>query len=305
MPADVIVESALHIPALITWPDPLVELLGFLGTFLTAGAIGFRFAALRGLPGAPGPEDERSVLEHAARRAAGLGLSGAVLATLLLGVSLPASARRAHAELVPFVLHDRLAGSLVAITLLTLAGFALARRASGVGWWVAAFAVTASPLRGLLTGHWERLVNPLHRFAGGMWIGTLFVLVTAGIAVVLGSTLPAGRRGALVARMVNGFSRLALASAVLLVVMGVITAWRHLQHLAALWTTPYGWALIVKLVLVAGVVALGTWNWRRQKPRLGSFEGAQALRRSAGFELALAGVVLLVTAILVSLPSPR
>ena len=63
--------------------------------------------------------------------------------------------------------------------------------------------------------------------------------------------------------------------------------------------------MIAKLCLVAGVVALGAWNWRRQKPRMGSEAGAIALRRSASAELTLAGAVLVVTAILVSLPTPK
>jgi len=101
------------------------------------------------------------------------------------------------------------------------------------------------------------------------------------------------------------FSPLALTAAGLLAVFGTITAWRHLKKLDALWTTPYGYTLIAKLCVVGGVLALGAWNWRRRKPRMGSEAGAIALRSSATAELALAGVVLVLTSILVSLPSPR
>jgi putative copper export protein len=52
------------------------------------------------------------------------------------------------------------------------------------------------------------------------------------------------------------------------------------------------------------VFSLGAWNWRRQRPRLGSESAATALRRSARSELAAAGLVLLATAVLVSLPTP-
>ena len=44
---------------------------------------------------------------------------------------------------------------------------------------------------------------------------------------------------------------------------GVITAWRHLKYLSALWTTPSGYALLLKLALVAAMFSLGAWNWRR------------------------------------------
>jgi putative copper export protein len=109
----------------------------------------------------------------------------------------------------------------------------------------------------------------------------------------------------MVAELVNAFSPLALASTAVLALFGVITAWQHLHTLDALWTTPYGITLIVKLVMVAVVLALGAWNWRRQKPLLGSEAGALSLRRTATRELLAAGVVLVITSVLVSLPSPK
>jgi putative copper export protein len=108
----------------------------------------------------------------------------------------------------------------------------------------------------------------------------------------------------LVAEMVNGFSPLALTCGVVVVIFGVITAWRHLPTIDALWTTPYGWALIAKLVFVACVFALGAWNWRRQRPTLGSESAADSIRRSSVAELSVAGVVLVITSILISLPAP-
>jgi putative copper export protein len=129
-------------------------------------------------------------------------------------------------------------------------------------------------------------------------------MVQHGIGPAL-RRLPPERRGPAVARLVHGFSPLALGSVALLATMGVITAWTHLRRLNALWTTPYGWTLIVKLGLVTLVLALGAYNWRRQKPRLGTEAGARGLRGSATGELIVAFVVLLVTSVLVSLPSPR
>jgi putative copper export protein len=114
-----------------------------------------------------------------------------------------------------------------------------------------------------------------------------------------------GARGLIVADMVNGFSPLALRCGVLLVLSGLTTAWLHLKPLSSLWTTPYGYALLVKLGLVAIVFGLGAWNWRRQRPRLGDDAAAGRIRRSSTMELAVATLVLMVTAILVSLPSPK
>ena len=91
----------------------------------------------------------------------------------------------------------------------------------------------------------------------------------------------------------------------MLATFGVITAWRHLSTLPALWTTPYGITLVVKLCLVACVLALGAFNFRRQRPLMGSEAGAVSIRRSASAELAIAALVLIATSVLVSVPSPK
>jgi putative copper export protein len=115
---------------------------------------------------------------------------------------------------------------------------------------------------------------------------------------------PAELRGPVTAEMVNGFSPLALTCGPLLVLTGVITALLHLRPFSALWSTAYGYALLVKLGLVAVVFALGAWNWRRQRPHLGSAEAGERIRRSSIMELTVATLVLVVTAVLVSLPAP-
>jgi putative copper export protein len=184
-------------------------------------------------------------------------------------------------------------------------GFALASDNRRVGWPLAAIGVVAGALRNAFFGQWTRLVNPIHVLSAGLWIGTLFVLAVAGFRVVMRSEPAGDRRASVVADMVNRFSPLALTAGCVVVIFGVITAWRHLHHLAALWTTPYGYALIAKLCAVAVVFALGAWNWRRVRPTLGTMDGASVIRRSATKELIVAGLVLAITAILVSLPSPK
>jgi putative copper export protein len=101
-------------------------------------------------------------------------------------------------------------------------------------------------------------------------------------------------RESTVAEMVHRFSTLALFGAALLGVTGVTTAWIHLKHLKALWTTPYGYALDAKLVVVAIVALLGAWNWRRVGPALGNDGCAKIIRRTASVELMFTvGVLLL------------
>jgi putative copper export protein len=88
-------------------------------------------------------------------------------------------------------------------------------------------------------------------------------------------------------------------------ILGVVTAWRHLHVLSNLWTTPYGWALIRKLIFVAVVVVLGAWNWKKQRPKLGGDDGLHSIRKSARLELIAATIVLVLTGVLVSIPSPK
>ena len=289
---------------LIRWPQPILEYLGFLAVFFSAGAIGFRFAVLRPVRRAVAAEPELfPLLEGAARRAAMWGLTGATLMVALLAYNLPQLAARRHVEVGQFVMGNPLVASQVILALVALVGFALAR-GNPLGWTLAAIAVIASPLRAAFLGQWARIINPMHELAAGLWIGTLFVLLTAGLAKVLASPLPTERRGALAARLVNAFSPFALGVAAVLATFGVITAVRHLERVSNLWSTPYGNTFLVKMCAVLVVVGIGAWNWKRVKPRMGSEEAARALGRSGRAEIIAAAIVLAITAVLVSLPEP-
>jgi putative copper export protein len=290
---------------LIHWPDPLIELLGFIASFLAVGAVGFRLRVIARVLARTANAGDRRLLQDSAARAASLGLVGAVISTVLFATRLPALAARQHVTVGHMLTSSTRTQLQAAMVLAVLIGLGLAVRRVGSGWWLAAIGVIVGPLNGAFFGQWNRLVVPIHRLAGGLWIGTLFMLVIAGLGTVLRSALPSERRGAMAAELVNAFSPLALVSAGVLATFGVITAWQHLHTIAALWSTPYGVTLIVKLLVVGVVLALGAWNWRRQKPLLGSEAGAVNLRRTATHELAAAGVVLAISAILVSLPSPK
>ena len=289
--------------SLITWPKPIYELLEFVAAFLAIGPLGFRYGVAR--PTAAWAANGSTVRGVALRRAAAIGVVGAVLALTHLALVLPGLAARRHTDVASLIADDPLVAARVLLTGLAALGYLLAWRGREAGWALAAVGMIGSILRNVVNGEWTQLVNPLHLLAGGLWIWTLFVLVAAGLATVLTIEPSSERRGELAASMVNTFSPLALAAACSLVLFGVITAWRHLKTLSALWTTPYGYALLAKLALVALVFALGAWNWRRQRPRLGSESAATGLRRSARSELVAAGLVLLATALLVSLPAPK
>lgn len=169
------------------------------------------------------------------------------------------------------------------------------------GWWigtvlglgVGAFPAftghaNAGDLRGLTLA-----ADTLHVWGAGAWMGGLLVLM-----VLEGRHRRAGG-GSVLPLLVPAFSRLAMLCVGLLVSTGILAAWVHLDAWGALVTTPYGRLLALKLVGVAGVLALGALNLRRWTPRLAGDEGQEGMRRTATWELALGGMVLLVTALLV------
>jgi putative copper export protein len=275
------------------------EFFSFVFQFLAAGAVGFRLFVLR-------ENFEPEIFARASKRAAAIGLTGAIGSMFLfIAINAPRTAARQH-KAISQVMFANSASTIqtVCVFLLVVAiGVALSRVEAG--WIAAALAIFVSPLAPLLVGPWYRIVNPLHRLAGGLWIGTLFVLLFAGFNAALKSNADPTRRGEIAANMVHSFSPLALTAFGAVGISGIYTAYRHLKRLDQLWTTPYGYALIAKLCVVAVVAALGAWNWRRQRPLLGTESAARVLRRSATAELAAGTIVLIIAAVLVSLPSPE
>ena len=286
---------------LITWNEPLEQLASFAGSFLVAGAVGFRLTAARTTTT---DATESVFVGGARRRAATLGVVGAAIGLIFVLVSLPADAARAHQSVSQLLASNVVDLLLLVSSALVLIGLGSAAAGGGrAGWPIAALALLVGTLAPIAGGRWSTVVNPIHRLAAGLWIGTLFVMVTCGLTPLLRHAELRDRRGALAAGMVNRFSPVALSMGGIVVTFGLITAWRHLPTLSSLWQSPYGQMLIVKLVVVAAVFGLGAFNWRRQRPALGH-ESAAICRRSSRVELTVATVVLLATAILVSSRRP-
>jgi putative copper export protein len=143
----------------------------------------------------------------------------------------------------------------------------------------------------------------MHVLAGGMWLGTLAVIVIVGIAAAL-KTPDALRPGARVAGLINVFSPLALTCGGAVVLTGLSSSIIELPTVTSLWTTPYGVALLLKLLFVVLLFLAGAWNWKRMKPRLTGDNAISPMRSSASLELTLALAVLAVTSILVALELP-
>jgi putative copper export protein len=282
------------------------EYVGFLSFFAVYGALGFHFQVLKGLRAERSIDTGGSAVDRADRRAGVIGLVGSLLMVITLVLDVTSRAASRHTTLMAAVNKG---GAMqlfqIACIGLFVICFALAAQRMRTAWVIAGVTGFAYALRNVATGRWPTLVNPLHEVAASLWLGTLLVLLLAGITSVMRGSQSGEERGRLVAEMVSRFSPLALCAAALLGVTGVTTAWRHLHRLNSLWTTPYGYALDVKLCVVLIVIFLGAWNWRRMRPQLGDEKAAMAIKRSATTELSFAAIVLAVTSLLVSLPSPR
>ena len=313
------VAPALNVSAATRW-------LEFMAILAVVGAVVFRLVVLR-LPAnaASGalllPADARAELADSARR---LGQSALVL---LLIAALSRLYAQGSAVIGPDRPFDRSAlatilsttwghGWLVGVTGIALAaaGFGIVRYArTDAGWLVAALGALAIAMTPALTGHASatrpvalaRAADGLHVIAASAWLGALLSLLFAALPMVRGTrAMREIGSGPLVASLVRSFHPLALTCATIVVFSGLIATWLRLPTLDALWESTYGRVLLLKLAFVAIVLILGAVNWRRMLPSLGDEAAARRITRTAGTELALAALVLAVTAVLVSTPTP-
>lgn len=135
----------------------------------------------------------------------------------------------------------------------------------------------------------------LHLVAGGVWMGTLFVIMVA---------LVPGRDAFSVATIIRAFSPWALTSGATLGATGTFASWLHVGQWPLLWGSAYGRMVLVKLALVVVVGAFGAWNWQRIAPHCTNPGGVARLSASARRELLVALLVFAATAVLVATPLP-
>ena len=290
-------------PPGFSFTDAFFQLVEFAGVFLAVGAIGFRFGIVRQIRGMS--DEAKAILR--ADNAALLGILGVALLWLTYLGQPYLEAVTNHKEFAA-ALPKNLSQFQWKIAMLTIGtlGFVLVRATWRGGWTIAAIGVLLLVLQPVYTSRFSGKVNAVHILAASTWLGTLLVLLLIGIRGVAKSTTASGaQRAELVADLVNAFSPLALVASAIVAGTGLTTAWLHLKRISSLWTTSYGVALDVKLILVLVVVSLGAWNWRRVRPSLGAEGSEQTIRRSAKMELTFAALVLIVTSVLVTLPSPR
>jgi len=174
-------------------------------------------------------------------------------------------------------------------------------------WWLVAIATLGIVVTSPMTGHalsysggafWPMTLQIVHVLAAGVWLGTLLVLVLEGLR-------PAASTRANAVGLVARFSGVALVAVGAVGLTGVLTAWYYVDHLPQLWQTVYGRVLLVKTGLFGLTAMMGAYNWKVVRPALGAPDGVARLRRSGTGELAVAVVLLAVTAWLVHLPMPH
>ncbi|GHE83881.1 copper resistance protein [Amycolatopsis deserti] len=135
--------------------------------------------------------------------------------------------------------------------------------AGSLAWRAGAAAVGFGLLRTTgMTGHAPESARPvlaqfadfLHVFGVCAWLG--------GLAMLLFGVL-SRRRPEELAVVVPRYSKLAMASVLVITAAGVALAWQTLGHPGKLLTTSYGRTLLVKIVVLAAVllIAQGSKNW--------------------------------------------
>jgi putative copper export protein/methionine-rich copper-binding protein CopC len=294
-----------------------VRWLQYTGLLIVIGAMAFHLLVLRLMRRT---DPEASLVPVMRSRAATIGFWAAIIFAVSVALRLYAQSFAMHGgaealsgELIGTMLMRTVWGwgwmlQAVAVVIV-IAGFHIARRARAGGWGIAMVGVLALSVTPALSGHAASaprltslaiLADTVHVIGAGGWLGSLLIVLAAGIPVALRSSNE--HRGASVANLVNAYSPTALVFAGGMVVSGLFAAWLHIGLSSALWESGYGRTLLLKLGIFSVVAATGVYNWRRVRPALGDELGTPRIRRSATVELVVGAIVLIVTAVLVATP---
>jgi len=289
----------------------------YVGLLAGVGAVVIRALARRLAP------TRTELLPALERRAGRLGAAALLVALAATVLRLPVQLLELHMPGEPFdpTLIPMLLGTTWGDAWMAQVGTAIltavalwwgSRRAAAEGVWMfAAVGAVALVASVGISGHAAEgegslrivlfLSHVVHAGTAALWIGTLTMLVCAAVPAATEVLSPSERGGWLLA-LLHRFSPLALGAAAVLAVSGVAAAVVHVGTFPALWESDYGRLLLVKLALALTVVLLGAYHWRRA-PALVT-DDVRSFTRTAGAELAMAVLVVAVTAILVATPLP-
>jgi putative copper export protein/methionine-rich copper-binding protein CopC len=308
--------------ALLTPFSVVLRWLTLLGIIAAIGVVAFRTTVLARVEKEMDPEIAGHYLPAAIRAAATLGIVAvamvavvAVARLLTQSAAMNGTERMLHSDLVGRMLTETVWGRAWLVQLgmaaVAVVGFAMIRRSEHAGWIVAGVGSVGLALSLALSGHAvvvaqfaaaTVVAHVVHTVAASGWLGSLLAIVLVGLPLAF--RLDRDDRWTVVADIVHTFSPAALVFASIAALAGVFMAWTHLPAVNALWTSEYGRILMLKLGLITGTALTGAYNWLHVRPSLGDPTGARRLRRSATVELAIAALVVAVTAVLVATPTP-
>lgn len=110
----------------------------------------------------------------------------------------------------------------------------------------------------------DPIFDQMHIVSGVVWVGSLVLLaVLAGARRHLGENA-----GVLWADLWRRFSLVALVCVGAVLISGLWLSWKHVGSLGQLWTTGYGLALLLKILLVLAMMAAGGFNQFWLMPRI-------------------------------------
>jgi copper transport protein len=184
--------------------------------------------------------------------------------------------------------------------LAALTGVVLAAGAAVVVPGLAGHPVTTSPVGIALA------TDALHLLAGSLWLGGLVGLL------LLAVTAPTGRRVEALTAVAPRFSNVAFISVLMLIASGTVATYLHLPTVSSLWETSYGKAILAKVILLLLALPLAAVNLVRARPRIETGTasadvrrgGVRLLTRLVGGEALILTAIVVVAAILTSLPPP-
>jgi copper transport protein len=151
---------------------------------------------------------------------------------------------------------------------------------------------------------WPTVANDfLHITAASAWAGGVICMALV-MPVLLKAPAGQERRDTLSA-LVQRFTTLALMSAGAVAITGIFSGWMHVTVPSAV-KSPYGWALVAKIALLAPLFAVAAVNSYIVRPRLAADDTAgRRLRRLVTAEAALFALVLLAVGWLASMEPAR
>ncbi|MFJ8431223.1 CopD family protein [Kitasatospora sp. NPDC094019] len=110
----------------------------------------------------------------------------------------------------------------------------------------------------------DLVLDQVHIVSGTVWLG--------GLALLVALTGTRGRlgdgAGLLWAHLWQRFGLVAMVCVGAITLSGLWLSWKHVGSIPQLWTTGYGIALLVKVVLVVGLVTAGGFNQFWLMPRI-------------------------------------